>query len=206
MRINRNEKNLKLITGNLATQERIYGALAICGFILCAASFIGFALTGFFVVGRMGLKYFPFILIPFFAFPLSMMLGVFFLTKKNYVKNIKNIADGIKFSDEKLIAEMFGVSDFQIKQGAEIVAKLIETGNLDGYELIGGVMVAKKTLMFTEEEAVARNDAYLQPYRAMDEAKAAAAAGPVLTECPHCGAPITNTKARFCQYCGKLIK
>ena len=89
---------------------------------------------------------------------------------------------------------------FQLDNDAiiRIVAKLIETGNLEGYEIIGGVGIAKKDLRACEDDFIIVPPATAHITQVIVQQ-------PKRTNCAGCGAPITHESGRFCKFCGTKL-
>jgi|GEM_PF-2934073 len=77
-----------------------------------------------------------------------------------------------------------------------IIKKLVETGNLGGYEVIGVVGVAKTSCRATERDFM--SPAHAAGVIVGDVKKRAA-------KCTGCGAPISKSSDGFCGYCGSRI-
>ena len=77
-----------------------------------------------------------------------------------------------------------------------LVKKMIDTGNLDGYEVIGQVGVAKRSVMARESDFAG---APAEPVRVVVDGVRRQ-----LYNCPNCGNAITSGE-RFCDHCGTRL-
>lgn len=192
----------KYVKPDMDKKVKSYTALSVFGFILGIAGFVSFALFGILVVVRFGFEYFPYIVIPFVCFPAGMATGMVSLAKKAQFKALLGVAEQIKQYDRVLIVKLvpsaagtYFASDYVL-----LIKKLIETKNLEGYEVVADVVVAKTELHVSEYDAKQEYEEYVKLQNGIVEEEE------VITECPSCGAPVENLDAKFCQYCGKILK
>ena len=108
--------------------------------------------------------------------------------------------DDIKGADKRRFDAMPLIYSFNMDTGAviRIVAKLIETGNLDGYEIVGEAGVAKTELDADETDFIVAPPAATHVTQVIVQQ-------PRQTSCPNCGAPITQSSGKFCSHCGTKL-
>ena len=119
--------------------------------------------------------------------------------KSNKLKTLATLTNEIKGHD-KVSIEDLSISKTNLHVGNSgivlIVKKLIETGNLAGYEVIGSVGIAKVSLHATDID-------FLPPSEAVN-----AMVNNVrkrASKCPGCGAPLNKSTGSFCVYCGSRL-
>ena len=108
----------------------------------------------------------------------------------------------------------------------EAAQKLIDTGNLAGYRIVGDVMIVRADIAMTDEEAWEEAAPYfnaaaainmgmtadnmpecykkimeIQQRKEKEFVKGTAEYG----RCPRCGAPIHNADSEFCDKCGTRL-
>ncbi len=217
---------VKLIKPNIMRRKTVAKALMVLGILIVAGGFVGFAVTGAMLGmrgGGKGFGQFGFIFIPFFAVPFGVFFAAFSSAKLNGYNTLASIVELIKMSDRSIIDavvpeaasrvvvnNVYGTSGYVDPQKLLIVKKLIETGNLEGYEVVADKVVAKCGTL-TESEAEEMFDEYVSSktpafgFAAMPSAFTAAAEKPVIVKCPDCGAPVGDNE-KFCQYCGRRLR
>lgn len=109
----------------------------------------------------------------------------------------------------------------------EAMQKLIDTGNLAGFRIVGDVMVVRDDIPMTDEEAWEETAAFFnvnaavnmgmtmdnmpEGYRKVLEIqqrkeKEYLAAAPAHGQCPRCGEPVKSADSEFCDKCGERLK
>ena len=124
---------------------------------------------------------------------LSGVMGI----KKAYISQIVNLMNEIK-SHDKISIESLSLSTYVGKaQMIMLIKKLIETGNLSEYQVIGEVGVAKITVQARESDFVSTATYVNGPVTVT--------AHPKPSKCPSCGSPITKDDDKFCDHCGTRL-
>lgn len=203
--MNVNMKNV--IKPDIEGLVKKYKAGGIAGICMSAMGFVGFALGGF-LSAAVSTGFIALALVCFFCFPLGFITAITCFTRRSYVASVCEIVEQIKQEDKMLVAKAFPV---MTPLDAEmLVEKLISTGNLRGYKLVAGTLIAREELYVSEEDA----KKMLQEYRASFIAQtvgvtvtpvANASEENIQPYCPSCGALITDDSA-YCRYCGCKLK
>lgn len=193
--------------------------LAIVGVPLGFAMFGG----GGALSAAVGISFISLSLIGFFLMPASFFCSALLSTRLAKMRQIASIRDMILSQDKLLIYQL--CSDLNNMQTIMIIQKLIATGNLEGYVIIGNIMVAKTSLYISEEEAQDEysrmrfgvkdddndkpSDTFAQAgslseyaQKRYDNVSAATGDG---KKCPHCHADV-NADDMFCKECGSRLK
>ena len=108
----------------------------------------------------------------------------------------------------------------------EAAQKLIDTGNLAGYRIVGDVMIVRDDIAMTDEEAWEEAAPYFNAAAAINMGMTAdnmpecykkiieiqqrkekeLAEGPAeYGHCPSCGAPVKSVDSEFCDKCGTRL-
>ena len=134
------------------------------------------------------------LVITFIGF-IFVFIYMFSLEKYNKLENLMN---DIKDADKRRFDAMRLIYVLNKDAVMRITEKLIETGNLDGYEIIGDVGVAKTELDATETDFIVAPPAATHVTQVIVQQ-------PRQTSCPNCGAPITQNSGKFCSHCGTKL-
>jgi predicted XRE-type DNA-binding protein len=138
----------------------------------------------------------PIMFLGFFSFPVwGILIGITSMKTASYQVLI-NLINEISFQDKchldsLTLSKMTGRSTVIMA-----INKLIETGNLPDYEVIGDVGVAKTSLRARVSDFPAAAASAFHPAATPTEV------APSRTHCPGCRAPITRQTDRFCPFCG----
>lgn len=132
----------------------------------------------------------------FIGFPICGVLMGFFSIKAAKFQIIITLKNEIE-AHEKTKLDDLSLSGYIGKNSVVLVInKLIKTGNLVGYEVIGNVGVAKTELRAKERDFVTPSTGgYTAPVENTRRFK-----------CPNCGAAITEKTGKFCTFCGTRLE
>lgn len=188
---------------------------AVCGAGL-ALCFVLFGIMG----ALMGVLFtdkpwaFAFVLIPFFGFAACGFGLTTSMMKVSYANIINDLIQRIKNFDKILLVKL--ADNCSEAETYEVVDKLINTGNLPGYRMVGELMVAKESVCASVSEAQEEYDRYTGVQKAVNVTPqySAVAADPYATNyndassekafCPSCGKEVDKTD-RFCSSCGRKL-
>lgn len=172
---------------------------------------------------EVGIYFIPMSIVGFFLMPVSFFCSALLSTRLAGMRKIIAIRDMILSQDKVLIYQLCG--DLNDMQTIMIINKLIATGNLEGYVIIGNVMVAKASLYISEEDAREEyshmrfgvkdddndkpSDRFVQSGSLSEYAQKhydnVSAATGEKEECPYCHAAV-NSGDMFCKQCGSRLK
>ena len=136
----------------------------------------------------------PFMSIPMVFIFVGMMLFMLFNYKAMQYARVKAVVNTVKSRDKVLLMDIFSFES----NALELAQAMIDTGNLSDYELVAGVLLAKKELHISEREAIAMHDERMRTSRAL----APIMGIPPVTE----GEEKTKLKQNFCTQCGAEVK
>jgi len=195
---------LRRVVPNLNALRRRY--IMISMFLgLVALGLVGLAILGFTVFAR------PFgfsgdMTQPNFAivvpgmFGAVIMFGIAFGYGGSRIFKINRLFEAINEIEgrDKVTIENLSLANFVgVAATTAIIEKLIATGNLKGYEVIGEVGVARVGMRFTEAD-------FGRQVKVVKEVTATAPQ-PRKTRCDSCGAAVTGRSGRFCDFCGTKL-
>jgi len=143
--------------------------------------FLALIFIAAFAVGGVGTNAFMWVSLGGFVF--SFVVGGYFLIKADAYAPLADTIDQIERHETIKITDLILYEKFEQHMVAEIVDRLIESKNLVGYKLIGGVGVAKNEIDVSEE------------YFDLEEGAT------VPVKCKNCGAARTRRSGKFCEYC-----
>ena len=104
----------------------------------------------------------------------------------------------IKKTDKRRLDALFAYHSLGKTQMIAIINKLIETKNLEGYEVIGDVGIAKTELHAAESDFEVAPPVYTQVIIQQPLEKRP-------NNCPNCGAAIKEDSGKFCPFCGTRV-
>lgn len=160
---------------------------------ICMVLFMGGAiLSG--VTGNFA--FIAFTPIGFFGFAAT---GVFLgLTgqKMSGAKFVVETIDEIYAKDCTYIKDLFLAQHIGVNKTLIIVKKLIQTKNIDFYEVVGDVAVAKTELRLKAKDLIKNTASEVPTNINIITDKP--------TKCPSCGSAITDN-SKFCSYCGSRL-
>ena len=168
-------------------------------FIACLP--LGFLMFGggvllIFVTGKTYLAFIP--ALGFLAIPGSAIAAAA-LTQKIYkMQSVKDILTAIKAQDVAYLYQLG--AGFTESQTFLIVQRLITTGLLDGYELVGNVAVARSE-KYVNKDAVMREDMALRFGRTDSDGASSDGGAVEFKECYYCHEKLPKD-AVYCTKCG----
>ncbi|MCI5790834.1 MAG: zinc ribbon domain-containing protein [Clostridiales bacterium] len=186
-----------------------------CGIGL-ALSFVLFGIMG----ALMGVLFmdkpwaFALILIPFFGFAGCGFGLMTSMMRVSYANIINDLMQRIKNFDKILLVKL--ADSCSEAEMYEIVDKLINTGNLPGYRMVGDLMVARESVSASIGEAKEEYDRYMGVQKVINVTPqySAVTADPYATNynggsydkayCPSCGKEVDKAD-RFCPSCGRKL-
>jgi len=187
---------IKLVTPNIHAKNaktKTAFAFAIAGIPICMVLFmLGGALSGVISFGFMALT-----LIGFVGFGIcGMVLNVLHLKKEKY-KHLIILLDEIKMNDKSIIDNLSITRTIGKNSVIGIIRKLIETKNLEDYEIIGDIGVAQKSLQARVSDfAVVVNKQVIMTAQQEPQRP---------PRCSSCGAAVKQDSGRFCAFCGTKL-
>ena len=137
----------------------------------------------------------------FWCFPFTLLLGlgaipmIIISIKHNRLSILINLKERIRKND-KLRLDSISVSCVTDKDTTiKIINRLIETGHLSEYEIIGDVGIAKKQLGAVEKD-----------FKVIPQfTQVIINEREPLRTCPQCGAAVTKDNRNYCSFCGTLL-
>ncbi len=157
---------------------------------------------------------FVFVLVPFFGFAACGFGLTTSMMRVSYANIINDLIQRIKNFDKILLVKL--ADNCSEAETYEVVDKLINTGNLPGYRMVGELMVAKESVSASVSEAREEYDRYMGVQKVVNVAPqySAVTADPYATDynaasseknfCPSCGKEVDKDD-RFCPSCGKRL-
>lgn len=171
------------------------------------AAFVSFAAIGFSAVATFGEVSMAYIAIPFGLFLVAMVMFSTFASKRARMGGLIALLDKIENADHTVILSLNPTAgEGNAASTVAVVKKCIEVGLLSDYEVVADVVVAKKSLAMSDEDATAAYDAYIavaMPNTALVE-MLREKSSPAF--CSSCGAPVENSSSKYCQYCGAKLR
>lgn len=149
-----------------------------------------------------------YILIPFICVPLGIFAFALFTASNTTCRFIVNFVIQVKQYDKVLIAEVLPEFVGNSASNLQFVNKLISTKNLADYKVVGNVLIAKRSILISDEEAKVEYEQYVAQH-ANTTAQAIIINNNVeqaiVSSCPYCGANVEE-QDKYCQYCGRRLK
>jgi len=126
----------------------------------------------------------------FFSFVLASVMGALKIAPSKIVTLMNEVR-----ANEKVALDSLSLSAFAgPAQVSLVVKRLIETGNLSGYELIGDVGVARTSIMARESDF----ESTPRPQRRNNRNQGG------FLECRECGEDVIANSS-FCNHCGEML-
>ncbi len=190
----------KLIVPEMSAELTKYESYVKYSFAAVVAGFILFALGGFTAVMTEG-RTFAVAVIGFILFGAGGVLSGINTGKKQAIAMYVSALNEIKLKEVCYFSELHIGKISGDGVAAAVIQRLIDTGNLQGYEIIGGRAVAKASLALKPSDlsppaSPAQGQASVVYIR--DERE-------IETKCSNCGADF-QANEKFCSYCGKQRK
>lgn len=146
----------------------------------------------------------PILFLGFFGFGACGALTGVFANKAAKLKLVIDLKNEIEARDKTNLDDL-SLSSYVGKNSVIlIINKLIETGNLKGYEVVGDVGVARTELRAKERDFVSK--AVVDALQVANENMRSAQNTQKRYRCPGCGAPITEQTGKFCTFCGVRLE
>lgn len=139
----------KIIRPNLSEVVKKNRIIGYLGGLICILSIALFAVIVAVVVKKFGSWYLFLLAVPFGTFLLGAIMAVRFSTYATIGKVYLEEIGEIKSKDSVVLEDVMGAHP----DTPAIVTRLIETGNLDGYELVANKVIAKTALSMDVDEA-----------------------------------------------------
>lgn len=182
---------------DMAAQCKKYRSLRKLCAVGVALCFVGFGVVGFVIGSFFFGPLFALIAVPFFGF---IACGVGFMAswyKLTVCMQVNEIIQKIKKHDKILLVQLlpgFNESDLIL-----LADKLISTGNIAEYIIVGDVMLVKENLYVSESEAKKEYDKYFG--RDFTDTATSSQYG----YCPSCGKSVSASD-KYCSGCGRLLR
>ena len=190
-------RNVKPNMKSTYKAAKIRTGLCAC---LIPVGFILFVTGGFMGVSSFNPGFPPGVLIGFFMFGAGGFLTVFSSISIAKLKHLIGLIDEIQGHDKVSLESLslhgtIGKSSLML-----IIKKLINTGNLNEYELIGESGVAKKSIQARENDFTSTTSTATATASAWAENTP-----PPPKRCPNCGASVTEKNERTCRFCNSRL-
>lgn len=202
------------VVPNVEGRYKRMRALSIAGLCVAIAAFVGTILCIIlFVAADISSIQYMSIPMPFIVF--GMMIFIFANVKSMQYARVKSVVNTVKTREKVLLIDIFPFE----ANALELAQALIDTGNLAEFELVAGVLLAKKELHVSEEEAVAMHNERMNGAGGMmgammgvppvypaaqDDMTPTKTAEPKPRFCTQCGAKLSSTD-KFCPSCGTKL-
>ena len=172
----------------------VLGIISGVGIAGSVAMFMGGGMAGMgnFDAGSFGFS--PLVYVGFAGIAICSMLMSLFFTLAYHKKILKDLLMEIK-GHEKVSIENLSLQHVGRGSLLLIIKKLISTGNLHGYEVVGEVGVARTDIG-------ARVSDFMVGGRV---AAAPQSSRPKKNKCDSCGANVTESTGDFCKFCGTRL-
>lgn len=141
----------KFVTPDMECRIRRLKRNRIFFIALAPLGFIMFGVGGF--LCTITVYCIPIPIVGFFMFPTSFLCAIMLTTKISCIRSIMDIVNNVKLQD-KVFLYQINANPTQELQTIATLKKLIELGYLEGYELVGNIMIAKQTLHVSVEDAM----------------------------------------------------
>lgn len=198
------------IKPNMEGKVGLYRARMIIGILMSVCGFIMFGLGGY--LSSINLGFIAVALCGFFMVPGGVILGTTSAVRRSECMAISAALEQIRQEDKILVARLFpNVAELQAEM---ICEKLISSGNLKGYKLVGGILLVKEELSVSEEQATniltdyrTSRGLYVNAAAPVPSPEVATYTEPASPTyyCSSCGAALPDG-ATFCPGCGSKIE
>lgn len=139
----------KIIRPDLASVVKKDKIIGYAGALACVFAVVVFVLIVTLVVKNFGGWYLFLLIAPLALFLLGAVIAVRYSTYSAIAKAYLETVNEIKGQDVAVIAEYMG----EHPDTVSVARKLIETGNLDGYEMVADLVLAKLEKSVSVDEA-----------------------------------------------------
>ena len=139
-------------------------------------------------LGKAAMICFPFVIV----FGLGAIPLFIFAVKQNRLAILLKTKHQIQRNNRTRFNEMILLAHVNKEEAIKIINRIIEAGNLIGYEIVGEIGVAKKELHATVKDFDVIPQIIVQNQEA-------------LRTCPNCGAAVTKENRNYCSFCGTVL-